>query len=131
MILYTSENKKLEKHLTGLIIATVFFAVFGGIYEYFSHEVYSFYMLYAFMIPLIMGVLPYSVMLLKGRPGFIDELLWHWDAVIATFTLGSVFKGVLDIYGTTNKLLIVYPVAGIVLAAVILVGCTMTPKELT
>ena len=31
---------------------------------------------------------------------------------IITLTIGSVMKGVLDIYGTTNGKIIVYPVAG-------------------
>ena len=31
---------------------------------------------------------------------------------MATLTVGSVYKGVLDIYGTTNVLILVYLVAG-------------------
>ena len=37
---------------------SIFFAVFGGIYEYFSHGVYSYFMIYAFMIPLVLGTVP-------------------------------------------------------------------------
>ena len=36
-----------------------------------------------------------------------------------TITVGCIFKGVLEIYGTTNKLMIIYPavVAGLMAAA--------------
>ena len=37
---------------------------------------------------------------------------------LATLTAGSILKGVLDIYGTTNRLMIAYPAAGIALIAV-------------
>ena len=39
-----------------------------------------------------------------------------------TLTAGSLLKGVLDIYGTTNRLLLVYPAA----AAVILAAAAVT-----
>lgn len=38
-----------------------------------------------------------------------------WNTAIATFSIGSIFAGVLAIYGTTNSLIVVYPVAGAVL----------------
>ena len=45
-------------------------ALFGAIYELFSHDVYSYYMIYAFAIPLLMGVLPYEAMLVFNKyPG--------------------------------------------------------------
>ena len=39
------------------LIAGIASAAFGLIYEFFSHEVYSFYMIYAFLIPLVPGTL--------------------------------------------------------------------------
>ena len=38
-------------------------------------------------------------------------------AFIVTLTAGSLLKGVLDIYGTTNRLLIAYPVAALLILA--------------
>ena len=108
-------DEPLKKHLVYDLIGTAFAALFGAIYEHFSHEVYSYFMIYAFAVPLCMGALPYSIMLLKGHsPG--RAFLVLWDASIAAFTVGSVFKGVLDIYGTTNRLAAVYPITGAVLA---------------
>ena len=63
-------------------------------------------MIYAFAVPLIMGVLLYEVMLIKNIfPGKTFANIWN--TAIATFSIGCVFNGVLEIYGTTNKLIIV------------------------
>lgn len=107
-------EKQLKQHLLFNIIGTCFLALFGAIYEVFSHEVYSYFMLYAFAIPLLMGVLPYSILLIMEK--YPDrKFLNLWNTAIATFSVGSVFAGVLAIYGTTNSLIIVYPIAGAVL----------------
>ena len=103
------------------LTATIFMALFGAIYERFSHEVYSYYMIYAFALPLVMGVLPgMSIVLFDLRiPSAPAIRLWSYG--VATLTVGSAFKGVLDIYGTTNHLIYVYPIAGamLLLSAVI------------
>ena len=110
----TSADRFL-KHALGHLAASVWFAFFGAVYEHFSHEVYSYYMIYAFAIPLCMGALPYSVMALKRKKpdGIFLNL---WNSAIAAFTIGSVFQGVLVIYGTTNQLVIVYPITGCILS---------------
>ena len=106
----------LKKNLLWSIAETVVFALFGGIYEIFSHQVYSYYMIYAFAIPLLLGVLVYAVFLFYDRcPGRVARNLWN--SGVATLGVGCVFRGVLDIYGTTNALIIVYPVAGALLLA--------------
>lgn len=159
-------------------------ALFGLIYEIFSHEVYSFYMIYAFLILLVPGALlnlviawlavrkekhlrikeaaarsaenvafaenlsadllnisdaaarstantvfkeeavtetcyelsngvktPVSTGVLF--PGRFTRLAWN--SGLAVLTIGSIFKGILDIYGTTNKLIVVYPAAAAIL----------------
>jgi len=108
----THLKKQLLYHAAG----AVFLALFGAVYEVFSHEVYSYFMLYAFAIPLTMGVVPYAVLLLRGTyPG--ETFLNLWNTAIATLSVGSVFAGVLAIYGTTNSLILAYPVAGGLLIA--------------
>lgn len=49
---------------TGLqyFMAALFCALFGAVYELFSHSVFSYYMLYAFMIPLVGGALLFFLM---------------------------------------------------------------------
>ena len=41
-----------------------------------------------------------------------NRFLKLWNTAIAALSIGSVFAGVLEIYGTTNSLIIVYPIAG-------------------
>ena len=115
-------EKQLKLHLLFNIIGTVFLALFGAIYEIFSHEVYSYFMLYAFAIPLAMGVLPYSILMLKEK--YPDrKFLNLWNTAIAIFSIGSIFAGVLAIYGTTNSLIIVYPISGAVMVLLSLLSC--------
>ena len=40
---------------------------------------------------------------------------WHvlWNAGLATLTTGSVIKGVLDIYGSSNKLVLIFLIVGL------------------
>lgn len=104
-------GKKMLRHLLGQLAAAVFLAIFGAVYEQFSHGVYSPFMMYAFAIPLVLGAAPYAVLLWRGkcpeRP-----FLNLWNGGIAVLSVGSVFRGVLEIYGTTNDLAVVYPVMG-------------------
>lgn len=118
--MYISDNKKRQAvRIAGNYIATsLFCALFGAVYELFSHEVYSYSMIYAFAIPLAGGALPFLAVAMGhiGRfPGRISRSLYH--AAITTFTIGSIMKGVLEIYGTTSALLPVYWIAGGLLIA--------------
>jgi hypothetical protein len=109
------DNNTLHRRILTHVIITVFFALFGGIYEIFSHGVYSFFMIYAFAAPLCLCVLPYAVLLLKGKtPAKMAAELW--DAAVLTLTAGLVFCGVLEIYGTTSRLTAVYFIAAAILA---------------
>jgi len=99
------------------VAGTIFLALLGAIYEVFSHGVYSYYMIYAFAVPLLLGVLPYTLFLLFGKKYPGRAALNLWNSGIAVLSAGSVFMGVLVIYGTTNSLSIVYPIAGAILLA--------------
>lgn len=107
-------EKELKKQLLYNAIGSVFLALFGAIYEVFSHDVYSYFMIYAFAIPLGMGVLFYSILLIMNKYP-VPRFLEIWNTAIATLSIGCVFNGVLEIYGTTNSLIVVYPIAGAIL----------------
>lgn len=95
------------------LLIAVFCALFGIIYEQFSHGVSSGYMFFAFAFPLIGGTLPYAILSLFANgflPGRLPRFLYN--AGIATLTVGSILEGVLEIYGTTNDLLKIYWFAG-------------------
>lgn len=110
--------------LTGAIAL----ALFGAIYELFSHEVYSYFMIYAFAFPLLLGALPSALLLLKKRePGRTG--LWLWNAGTATLSVGSLFRGVLDIYGTTNSKSVVYSVVGALLLLAGLIAAIAHAKK--
>ncbi|MGN0465109.1 MAG: hypothetical protein ACI4F9_02010 [Lachnospiraceae bacterium] len=106
-------NRDMKKTAFFYLFASLFCAIFGAVYEYFSHDVFSFYMIYAFLLPLAGGVLPFLCMdffSCKKLPNRLSCHLYHFG--IATLTVGSIFQGVLEIYGTTNVLIRVYWVFG-------------------
>lgn len=98
-------------------------ALFGGIYEIFSHGVYSCYMLCAFVFPLLLGSCPFYVMERTGRafPCTAVEDFVHGG--VAALTVGSIMQGVLEIYGTANPLTAGFWIAG---AALTVAGWLMT-----
>ncbi|GHV27219.1 hypothetical protein FACS18948_4230 [Clostridia bacterium] len=101
------------------VLIAIFCAFFGAIYEAFSHAVYSMYMIYAFAFPLVGGAavtLLYAAFLHKRILSTLVKQLYN--SGIATLTVGSVFAGALEIYGTTNWLVMVYWVVGIGFVAV-------------
>jgi len=156
------------------LAASIVIAAAGAVYGLFSHGVYSYYMTYAFMIPLLAGAVPHLLAAMKGErkegktaadgaagsaisladaltDGTAEVLadecaeepanaaksleskeeparkLWldlgsAQLAFIVTLTAGSQLKGVLDIYGTTNRLLIAYPVMAALILAVSLLA---------
>ena len=102
-----------------LIISTICL-IFGLIYELFSHQVYSVFMLGAFLIPLVMGVvIPSFICKIKMPSVAVNNL---YNASIATFIFGSFIKGFLDIYGTTNSKILIYPIVGIMLLLISIIS---------
>ena len=76
-------------------------------------------MIYAFVFPLMGGTLLFLAIALfgaKGYPGGMVGLLYH--SGIALLTVGSILRGVLEIYGTTNHMLSIYWYLGIALTAI-------------
>ncbi len=128
--MYTSENERiserrdrerrngLSKKIHIYWAVSLFGILFGAVYEYFSHDVLSYSMIYAFLPPLILGVLLHSVLRTAqekthGRSIPMPGGCFH--AGVAALTVGMIMNGVLEIYGTTNRLISVYWIAGAVL----------------
>jgi len=97
-------------------MTTVGCVFFGAVYELFSHEVWSCFMICAFAIPLLLGAIPFFLLRKRGKPfpGKAAELV---HAGVAALTAGSILQGVLEIYGTSNPLTAVYWTAGGVLVS--------------
>jgi len=105
-------GKEIEKLVFTYLIVTLVCAGFGAVYEFFSHGVYSYYILYAFMIPFLGGtVYFYCILYFRSKiPGCIARRFQHFG--ILTLTVGCMVCGILEIYGTTNRLVIFYFIVG-------------------
>ena len=109
-------HKKSSKTALFYLLISLFCVLFGAIYELFSHGVYSYCMIYAFVIPLAGGTLPFLAMSMAKKthyPNAAARVLHH--CAMASFTIGSIINGVLEIYGTTNALVPYYFLAGVIL----------------
>ena len=64
--LFTSEpnKKKLRNSFFIYLGVSGFVLLFAIVYEQFSHEVISYYMIFAFLYPLLMGALVYLILFL-------------------------------------------------------------------
>ena len=101
------------------MIATVSCVIFAIIYESFSHGIYSNFMIFAFIIPLILGAgVSYMFYFLKFKklPNRLENQIYN--AGVETLTFGSIIEGVLQIYGTTNSKVYVYLVIGVLLLVI-------------
>lgn len=94
------------------LLVAILCALFGAVYELFSHGVYALGMVYGFGFPLIGGALPALLLLKHGAklPSDASRQLWHFG--ISALTVGSLFSGALEIYGTSSPLTSVYWLAG-------------------
>ena len=97
----------IKKNIQLHIFITIFVLLFSIIYESFSHGVYSNYMIFAFLIPLLLGVVVFKILeITKTKINFLT--INFYNATIITLVVGSLMKGFLDIYGTTNNLIYGY-----------------------
>ena len=100
---------------------TAFFALFAFVYEHFSHYVFSYYILLAFVAPFAGAVFYQLTGLIEKAPVPGRFMNFCVDAAVATFALGMITKGAVEIYGTDNSLIPVffYVGAGFVLTGAI------------
>ncbi|MDR2620166.1 MAG: hypothetical protein LBC29_03460 [Propionibacteriaceae bacterium] len=91
--------------------------VFSFGYEQFSHGVISWWMVFLFAWPLLLGALPYAVIALRlGKTGD-TRYRYPWTrllyaAGVAALTLGSASTGVFQIFGSPSDYTFIYWVAG-------------------
>lgn len=118
------DSKKSAKIALCYLLISIFCGIFSGVYEIFSHEVYSPFMIFAFAFPLVLGCLPFFVLWffkIKKHPSLWAKNFLH--SGVATLTVGSIIKGVLEIYGTTNQLSEYYWPVGVCLYLLGLIIC--------
>ena len=109
---FEPQRKACFRIAFGYLMVTIFSAAFGAVYELFSHGVYAYGMLYAFAFPLLFGLLPAFLLARYGRrfPSPVAWQLWHFG--ISALTVGSLFSGALEIYGTSSQLTMFYWLSG-------------------
>ncbi len=100
---------------------SIFVGVFAAIYEHYGHGVMSNAMIFAFLYPLLLGFLPTivlaclrSVQKMEYAGGIRAGVNLLYSG-IASLTVGSIVTGVVEIYGTTYYLLVVYSYVGVIL----------------
>lgn len=130
-VIATNETKAgaagLRTHYTSIarnyVLIALGLALFGAIYEHFSFGVYSYYMIYAFAVPLVLGALPALLFSCAKRPPYICGATRKlWRDGIAVLTVGSLFTGVIQIYGTDSGWSLVYGIIGV---SLLLLACAV------
>lgn len=125
------------------LAATVLVSLVGVIYQLFSHGVRSDFMTFAYVIPLLLGVVPAAALHgwrlratrrceraastghqyateLPQQIGASTGTGWGsalWGCGLATLTVGSLLQGALQIYGTTSGWIGWYLWVGLLLSA--------------
>ena len=115
------DKKYCLRPLLIYIGVTIFCVIFGLIYEYFSHNVLSYSMLYGFMWPLFGGVVFYAVWTgiyflfkIKYTPSIWTS--YAYNAGLATLTVGCYFHGIVEISGRTSESHdVYYTIIGVIL----------------
>ena len=125
MTLFTLRNEKKVANIPLLVYigVTIFCAIFGIIYEFNAHNVFSNSMMFGFMWPLFGGVVFYTFLKFVLKNYLPSQAAsYAYNCGLATLTVGCYFKGVIEIYGTTReKYVILYTVVGIVLMSAALI----------
>ena len=115
MLFSLNRNKStIRRNLFIYCCIVPFCAIFGYVYETRAHGILSWFMLLGFLVPLVLGLIPYLILTLtktdKGPNSITSNI---YNAAVATLTVGCYFKGFLDIYGTTrDRHIIIYSVVG-------------------
>jgi hypothetical protein len=113
---------KLKTKKTVIIYSaiTLLCIAINYIYSLFGHGVSSPYMSYAFVFSLILGVVGFFVI---GRLDLENRTSFSlYNAGIATLTVGSILRGILDIAGADTTYPIYYFIAG---TAFVVIGGSM------
>ena len=107
---------KTKKIVKIYVFTTLFCIVFNYIYSLFGHGVSSPFMSYAFVFSLVLGVVGFSVF---DRLNLNNRIAFNlYNAGIATLTVGSVLRGVIDIAGADTTYPVYYFIVGAIFVAI-------------
>ena len=98
------------------VFTTLSCIAFNYIYSLFSHGVSSPFMSYAFVFSLVLGVVGFIVF---GRLNLNNRIAFNlYNAGIATLTVGSILRGIIDIAGADTTYPVYYFFVGTVFVAI-------------
>ena len=98
------------------LFTTLFCIVLNYVYSLFGHGVSSPFMSYAFVFSLVLGVVGF---ILLGWLDLNNRIAFNlYNAGIATLTVGSILRGILDIAGADTIYPVYYFIAGAVFVAI-------------
>lgn len=119
-----------RRHWKIFLGVTAFVGLFSAIYDHYGRGVHSDPMIFAFLYPLLLGFLPaLALSLIRGTKkaeyaSAVRVGVNLYVSGVATLTMGSLATGVVEIFGTTNRLLKFYWIVGwplLVLGAILTV----------
>lgn len=123
---------RMKQFKTGLAdaAAALLTWLFGIVYEYFGFGVTSPFMHLAFLIPLCLGAVPHllAALLWKSLPLGAAGACFLQGA-IASFTVGALFRGALDIYGTSSPLTAGYLFIGLFCLLMVCLSLVMHRRQ--
>lgn len=96
----------IKKQSIYFLILSIIVLIFSLIYELFSHNVYSVFMEYSFVIPLLNSLILFIIYKLNKNINKISNVLFNLSVI--TLTIYSIVRGIFEIYGTTNSLINIY-----------------------
>ncbi len=106
------DNKKILKTIAIYLILTVICFIFSAIYLSLSFGIVSLYMKYLAVIPLIGEAIFGIVYMFKIK---ISRLSYNlFNASIFTLSVGSTLQGVLEICGSSSKLIYVFFILAVI-----------------
>lgn len=127
MILFTSATKPVRSRQilkTTIVYLAVsgFCFLFAWVYSLYGHGVYSVYMTYMFLYPLLGGVLPFLLLwIFVPQADTVRHYRFCYNGYhsgIAALAVGSTLNGIFRIAGTSSPYTIVFYIVGWLLAGI-------------
>lgn len=121
MLDINTKVQKYKKTLLTYLIASIIAILVNNIYAIFAHGVSSAAMTWMFLYPLLGGMLFYLMICIlmpnvsrkNGYRGFYNM----YNSGIATLTVASFLKGILEIAGTSSPYIKFFNLAGVIFIA--------------
>lgn len=111
-VLPPSRRRARRALVVGLSLA-LFCVIFTVIYEHFSHNAASRHMRCMFLMPLVGVALPAALGYLTPLHRYLSRAAFNlWNSAMAVWTVGCLFRGIVNISGRHTTLDIPYWVSG-------------------